>query len=44
VLLRETLTWSIIVGMFVILGGIVLANLRKAASPQPAVERDSAAA
>lgn len=44
VLLRESLTWSIIVGMFVILGGIVLANLRKMASPQPAVERDSAAA
>lgn len=44
VLLGEALTWAIILGMAVILGGIVLTNLRRAASPKPALERDSAAA
>lgn len=43
-LLNESLSWTILVGMAVILGGIVLTNLRRASSPEPAVERDSAAA
>jgi len=43
VLLQEALSVAIIVGMAVILAGIVLTNLRRA-SPQPAVERDSAVA
>jgi len=44
VLLHESLSWSIILGMAVILGGIVLTNIRPAARPQPVVERDSAVA
>ena len=44
VLLHETLSLAIIVGMTVILAGIVLTNVRRAASPKPAIERDSAAA
>ena len=44
VLLHETLNVAIIVGMAVILGGIVLTNLRRAATPQPAIETDSAVA
>jgi drug/metabolite transporter (DMT)-like permease len=43
VLLHESLSLAIIVGMAVILAGIVLTNLRRASS-QPAVERDSAVA
>ncbi len=43
VLLHESLSAPVVVGMLVILGGIVLANVRR--SPHPAVaERDSAAA
>lgn len=45
VLLHETVNLSIILGMAVILAGIVLTNLRRAAHPQAAaVERDSAVA
>jgi drug/metabolite transporter (DMT)-like permease len=44
VLLGESLSVPIIVGMAVILAGIVLTNLRRASRPEPAVERDSAAA
>jgi drug/metabolite transporter (DMT)-like permease len=43
VLLHESLSLAIIVGMAVILAGIVLTNRRRASS-QPAVERDSAVA
>jgi drug/metabolite transporter (DMT)-like permease len=44
VLLNESLSVPIIVGMAVILAGIVLTNLRRASRPEPVVERDSAAA
>lgn len=44
VLLGETLSLPIVIGMIVILAGIVLTNLRRASSRQPAVERDSAVA
>ena len=44
VLLHEALTVTIVAGMVVILGGIVLTNLRRAPRPQTAVESDSAAA
>jgi drug/metabolite transporter (DMT)-like permease len=44
VLLGETLSLPIVIGMVVILAGIVLTNLRRASSRQPAVERDSAVA
>jgi drug/metabolite transporter (DMT)-like permease len=44
VLLKESLSVPIIVGMAVILAGIVLTNLRRASRPEPVVERDSAAA
>jgi drug/metabolite transporter (DMT)-like permease len=44
VLLHETLSLSIVVGMLVILGGIVLINFRRAARPEPAVAAGSAAA
>ena len=43
-LLHETLSLPIVVGMVVILVGIVLTNLRRPASREPAVQRDSAAA
>ncbi len=43
-LLQEALSLPIVVGMGVILVGIVLTNLRRAANGEPAVERDSAAA
>ena len=43
VLLQETLSLPIVAGMVVILAGIVLTNLKRSA-PQPAVQRDSAAA
>jgi drug/metabolite transporter (DMT)-like permease len=43
-LLHETLSLSIVVGMLVILGGIVLINFRRAARPEPAVAAGSAAA
>jgi drug/metabolite transporter (DMT)-like permease len=44
VLLHESLSLTIVVGMVVILAGIVLTNLRRAPRREPAVERDSAAA
>jgi drug/metabolite transporter (DMT)-like permease len=44
VLLRESLSVPIIVGMAIILAGIVLTNVGRASRPEPAVERDSAAA
>ena len=44
VLLHESLSLTIVVGMVVILAGIVLTNLRGAPRREPAVERDSAAA
>lgn len=44
VLLGEALTVVTVVGMVVILAGIVLTNLRKSVRPEPALERDSAAA
>jgi drug/metabolite transporter (DMT)-like permease len=44
VLLHESLSLTIVVGMVVILAGIVLTNLRHAPRREPAVERDSAAA
>lgn len=44
VLLQERLSLPTIVGMFVILAGIVLTNVRGAARSEPAIERDSAVA
>jgi drug/metabolite transporter (DMT)-like permease len=44
VLLRESLSWTIVIGMAVILAGTVLTNLRRRVSPEPARERDTAAA
>jgi drug/metabolite transporter (DMT)-like permease len=44
VLLRETLTVATVIGMVVILGGIVLTNLRRQPRREPSLERDSAAA
>ncbi len=43
-LLRESLSWTIVIGMAVILAGTVLTNLRKRPLRQVAVERDSAVA
>jgi drug/metabolite transporter (DMT)-like permease len=43
VLLKESLSLPIVIGMIVILAGIVLTNLKRPA-PQPAVQRDTAAA
>ena len=43
-LLGETLSPVIVMGMVVILVGIVLTNLKRSAAPLPAVETDSAAA
>jgi drug/metabolite transporter (DMT)-like permease len=44
VLLHESLSLSIAAGMVVVLAGIVLTNVRRAARPEPAVETGSAAA
>jgi drug/metabolite transporter (DMT)-like permease len=44
VLLREKVSVSMLAGMVVILAGIALTNLRRAARPQTALERDSAVA
>jgi drug/metabolite transporter (DMT)-like permease len=44
VLLHETLTWTIVIGMAVILAGTVLTNLRKRPLREVAVARDSAVA
>jgi drug/metabolite transporter (DMT)-like permease len=43
-LLNETLNLPIVVGMIVILVGIVLTNLRRPVSREPAVQRGSATA
>ena len=43
-LLRETLSVPIVIGMAVILAGIVLTNLRRAPRREPALETNSAAA
>jgi drug/metabolite transporter (DMT)-like permease len=43
VLLGESLSWPIVLGMAVILAGTVLTNLKRPA-PKPAAQRDSAAA
>ena len=44
VLLRESLSWSIVIGMAVILAGTVLTNLRRPVNREPSIARDSAAA
>jgi drug/metabolite transporter (DMT)-like permease len=44
ILLHESLSLSIVIGMAVILAGTVLTNLRKRATPKPALERDSVVA
>ncbi len=44
ILLHESLSWPIIVGMAVILAGTVLTNLGRRVSREPAVARDTAAA
>ena len=44
VLLHESLSLPIVIGMVVILAGIVLTNLPRPAHREPAVQRDSAAA
>lgn len=44
ILLGETLSLPIVIGMVVILGGIVLTNVRRAPKAELAVERDSAVA
>jgi drug/metabolite transporter (DMT)-like permease len=44
VLLHESLSLPVVVGMVVILAGVVLTNVRRAPRREPAVERDSAAA
>jgi drug/metabolite transporter (DMT)-like permease len=44
ILLRESVSWPIIVGMAVILAGTVLTNLGRSVRREPAVARDTAAA
>ncbi len=44
VLLHETVNLPMVIGMAVILGGILLANLRRGERRQPEVDRDTAAA
>lgn len=44
VLLHESISLPIVIGMVVILAGIVLTNVRRSASRQAAAERDPAAA
>jgi drug/metabolite transporter (DMT)-like permease len=44
ILLQETLSVAVVAGMLVILAGIVLTNIRRAARPEPLTERDTAAA
>jgi len=44
VLLHESLSWTIVIGMAVILAGTVLTNLRRRVNREPAVTRDTAAA
>jgi len=40
ILLRETLSWPIVIGMAVILTGTVLTNLKRSPNRKPAVRRD----
>jgi len=44
VLLRESVSWAIIVGMAVILAGTILTNLGRRVGREPSVTRDTAAA
>ena len=44
ILLHETVTLAIVVGMVVILAGILLTNLRRGERPQREIDRDTAAA
>jgi drug/metabolite transporter (DMT)-like permease len=44
VLLHEGFSWTIVIGMAVILAGTVLTNLRRRVSREPSVTRDTAAA
>jgi drug/metabolite transporter (DMT)-like permease len=44
VLLHESLSWTIVIGMIVILAGTILTNLRRRVSREPSVTRDTAAA
>jgi drug/metabolite transporter (DMT)-like permease len=44
VLLHESLSWTIVIGMAVILAGTVLTNLRRRVNREPSLTRDSAAA
>ena len=44
VLLDEGLSWTIVIGMAVILAGTILTNLRRRVSREPSVTRDTAAA
>jgi drug/metabolite transporter (DMT)-like permease len=44
VLLGESLSWTIVIGMAVILAGTVLTNLRRRANPEAVLERDAAVA
>ena len=44
ILLHETVNLPMVIGMAVILGGILLANLRRGERRQPEVDRDTAAA
>jgi drug/metabolite transporter (DMT)-like permease len=44
ILLHESLSWTIVIGMAVILAGTVLTNLRRRVNREPSLTRDSAAA
>src|SRR5260370_39675623 len=44
VLLNESLSWTIVIGMAVILAGTILTNLRRRGNREPSLTRDSAAA
>ena len=44
VLLHEGLSWTIVIGMVVILAGTILTNLRRRVSREPSITRDTAAA
>jgi len=44
VLLNESLSWTIVIGMAVILAGTILTNLRRRVNREPSLTRDSAAA
>jgi drug/metabolite transporter (DMT)-like permease len=44
VLLRESLSWAIVIGMAIILAGTVLTNVGRRVSREPSLTRDTAAA